>query len=204
MWGNSAQSEVIPQAPFLPPQWVNELSLTFLMDAVFPLQCGSVGRTSPTRVHILPWRPYLGCKWPEAPEPGGGFPVSYSLWPEGGESYVPDQARSSQGWEEDPGLGGSLGTTQNMNEILSFVSSTTGESTGLGERAQGFWSRALGGADSAPMTQTNLWTVGILFKQSVSCLSVKSGTVVAAVVEERNDVRYWHGGEKGEAGRGRD
>lgn len=37
------------------------------------------------------------------------------------------------------------------------------------------------------MTQTNLWTVGIPFKQSVSCLSIKSGTVVAAVVEEQND-----------------
>lgn len=28
--------------------------------------------------------------------------------------------------------------TQNMNEILSFVSSATGESTGLGERAGAF------------------------------------------------------------------
>lgn len=79
--------------------------------------------------------------------------------------------------------------TQNMNEISAFVSSATGESTGLGERAQGFRSQALGGADSAPMTQTNLWTVGIPFKQSVSCLSIKSGTVVAAVVEEQNDIR---------------
>lgn len=55
-----AQSEMIPQTPFLPPQWTNELHLILLLDAVSPLQCGSVGRSSSTRVLILPWRSYLG------------------------------------------------------------------------------------------------------------------------------------------------
>lgn len=38
-------------------------------------------------------------------------------------------------------------------------------------------------AETAPMTQTNLWTVDGPFKQFVSCLSVRLGTVVSARTE---------------------